>query len=778
MSKYSSSESTDSEELAVTEIYDKYIPYWPWFLILIILFLTGAWIYLRYKSPVFETKASILIKDESKGLNPMDPLQAFDLFGTNKIVENEMEVIKSKTLMQEVVENLHLYAPLMVSGRVRTSNAYVYSPIRIEVRQPDSLKFVKEVPFEYNEARGVVMINGQTFPLNSYQKTEYGNLKFTINPDYKKPKNGERADDHYSFSLQSIKSTANSLLGQLTVSQSGNMSTVIDITFKGEVPKQNEDILNELLKVYNKAAILDKNVLAASTLKFLDERLKFVEHDLDSIEGSLQNFRSNNKLTDISAQGNIYLETVAANDKQISDINMQLAVLDQVGNYLTGKGSTGGMVPSTLGLSDPVLTQLLQKMSDLEIQYEQMKKIVPENNPAVVSILDAIDKLKPSIRENIQNQRKNLQAAKGDLTQRSDRYSSILTKIPQKERELLSINRQQIIKNNIYTFLLQKKEETSLSFASAIADSRIIDAAETSGTPVSPKKNLILLGAFLGALILGVAIIYIKDLFTRTVQSRAELEKKVSIPILGEISFDQSKSPIVITEGKRSYIAEQFRQLRTSLAYLGVDETHNKIMITSSISEEGKSFISINLGISLSLTDKKVALLELDLRKPKLSEVFNISRSIGITNYLVGKADLTEIVRPTKVANLFLLPSGPIPPNPSELISNGRMEVLLDALHKRFDYVIIDTAPTAPVTDAFLLSVMANVSLYVVRHNYTPKMFLTKLQKFKEEGRLKNPAVIYNGVRGKGIKKYGYGKEYGYGYTDDVQPWWQSIFKK
>lgn len=779
MEKSSASETFESDGVSLLEIFDKYIPYWPWFILLEVIFLSSAWLYLRYKSPVYETTASILIKDQNNGVNSIDPLQAFNLFNTNKSVDNEIEILKSRSLMQEVVENLNLYAPIMVTGRIRTSSAYVFSPVRIEAREPDSLKFVNEIPFNFDKGRGLVVIDESKFPLNSWQNTKYGILKFSLNPKYKRPENDDDKE-HYSFSLQSIRSSAISLLSSLTVLQSGTMSTVIDISFKGEVPERNEDIVNELLKVYNKAAILDKNILAANTLKFVDNRLKFVEHDLDSIEASLQHFRSGNKLTDISAQGQIYLQTVAENDKQISDINMQLAVLDQVSSYLSSKGSMGGLVPSTLGVSDPVLTQLLQKLSDLELQYEQMKKIVPEKNPAVVAIVDGINKLKPAIRENILNQRRNLNAAKQDLSKRSERYASILTTIPQKERELLSINRQQTIKNNIYTFLLQKKEETALSFASTIADSRVIDKAETEAVPVSPKKNIIYILAFVLAIIIGVIYIYLKSAFTRTVQSPKDISRNTSVPVLGELVFDTANSPIVIEEGKRSFIAEQFRQLRTSLVYMGIGDSNKKILITSSVSGEGKSFISINLGISLSLTNSKVVLIELDLRKPKLSKQLGISSREGLSNYLIGKLPYDQLVRETGFENLSIIPSGSIPPNPSELITNGKLNELFSKLESEFDYLVLDAPPINPVTDALILSPKSDVTLFVVRHKYTPKVFVNNLEQKKEAGVIKNPAIILNGIKIKrsgiyGSQKYGNG----YGYSEDagvVKNWWQRIF--
>jgi len=279
-------------------------------------------------------------------------------------------------------------------------------------------------------------------------------------------------------------------------------------------------------------------------------------------------------------------------------------------------------------------------------------------------------------------------------------------------------------------------------------------------------------------------IIYIKDIFTRTIQDREDIERYTNIPVLGEVLYDRSKTPIVITEGKRSFIAEQFRQLRTSLSYMGIDEKHKKIMITSSISGEGKSFIAINLGMSLSLMDKKVVLIELDLRKPKVSEQFNVSRHVGLSSYLIGKATIEDIIKPTGTKNLSLIPSGPIPPNPSELISNGRLLELLEYLNMYFDYILIDTAPVNPVTDAFIISPMCDVSLYVVRDSYTPKMFLKKLAEKLRTKSLKNPAIVFNGIKGKGFGKYGYaygyGYGYGYGYTEEPvnEVWWKRIFRK
>ena len=678
-------EGADIKEISPGELLYNYFLYWPFLVLMLLISMTGAWLYLRYKVPVYKTSASLLIKDDKKGGNSTDMLEAFDMFSSKKNVENEVEVLKSKTLLKEVVKNLYLYGPVTIQGRVTNQSGYESSPIRVELKLPDSIEYSGKIHFTYNDTAHLVKIENSNYPLDQWVLTPYGILKFHPNKYYHSLGKPEIGNNFY-FSFISLKNAVNGIYSAIQITSSNKESTVINLTIEGEVKVRGEDILNELLRVYNRAAILDKNVLAANTLKFVEDRLKFVEGDLDSIEGSLQSFKANNRITDISAQGQIYLQTVAANDQKVTDINMQLAVLDQVENYVSSHETEGGIVPATLGVGDPTLTALLQKLSEQELEYTQTKKIVPENNPSVVALVDGINRLKPGILANLRSQRKNLLAGRNDLEGTNNKFSSMLKTIPEKERELLSISRQQAIKNNIYTFLLQKREETALSFASTVADSRIIDRAESLDVPVSPKRKLIYLATLVATIAVWVAVIFIKEMLVRTVQQRSDIEKYIDLPFLGEVMFDNSKSQIVIAEGKRSFIAEQFRQLRTSLGYMGIDENHKRILVTSSISGEGKSFISINLGISLALMEKRVALIELDLRKPKLSEQFKISRDSGISNYLIGKVKADEIIKSTEIENLFLIPSGPIPPNPSELIANGRLIELLIYLEKTFDY--------------------------------------------------------------------------------------------
>jgi len=762
----------EEESSLVSQILFKYLPYWPLFLFLLLISGTGAYFYLHYAVPVYETAATILVKDEKKGLDDNSNLmEQLNLFGSKKLVENEIEIIQSRTLMREVVKNLDLYAPITQEGRINSWPAYLISPVIVQVRQPDSLIEQKKIYFTYDDATKEVSIPGGKYPLGQWIKNYYGEIRFIANPNYVVPDKPRRL----FFSLRSVRAVTDELLNNLKAYQATKLSSVIDLKIWDAVPKRGEDILNGLIKEYNKAGVNDKNALAVNTLRFINERLGIVASELDSVEHGIQKYKTQEGIVDISAQGQLYLNNVGANDQKLSELNVQLAVLDQVEKYVQSRTNEASIVPSTFGVDDPVLEDLLQKLYDLEVKYEGLSKTTAENNPLLVSLRREIDKIKPNILENVQNLRKNLAAGRGDLLNTSNSYAGILRTLPAKERKLVEISRQQGIKNSIYSFLLQKREETALTFNSTIADTRIIDSAATTVKPVSPKPILIWALAIVAAFGMGVGLIAIREGLNQRIVFRSEIEKYTSVPVVGEIMYHQAEDHhLVVAPGQRTVIAEQFRQLRTSMAYIGINSRKKKILITSTISGEGKSFIASNLAVSLALTDKKVILLELDLRKPRISQLFNVSREVGITNYFIGNKDADHIIKRTEVSNnLFIIPSGAIPPNPSELILNGKLDELLQYLDTIFDYILIDTAPVGPVTDAYILSPLCDATLYVVRHKVTPKGYIKMLDENIKIRGLKNLAIVFNGVKTRGMGGinygygYGYGKEYSYGYGEE-----------
>jgi len=746
----------------LSEILFKYLPYWPLFVIFLILSLFTAWFYLRTSAPMYEITASIMLKDEKKGASDGEIRKELNQIEDNKIVENEIEVIQSRTVMQNVVKNLHLYASIYEEDKLIPRSAYNTSPILVTAYDPDQLTSNPKVQFSYNAKESIVSIGTHKYPMNSFVKTPYGEFKFIPNPHQL----GQPQSSLY-FTLNSPKVEASNLLGMLRATASTKLATVLSLKLKDPDPRRGEDILNELFVVYNKAAADDKNRLAANTTAFVDERLKSVEKQLADIEKKGQSFKSSQNAVDIGTQGQLFLQSVNANDQKLADINMQLSVLDQVEGYVKSKDKTQGIVPSTLGLADPSLPKLVTSLYEEESKYEKMKLTVGENHPQLLAIKDQITKLQPGLLENIQNQRASLKASMNQLQTTNHGYNNTIASIPQKEKELIDISRQQAVLSNLFLFLTQKKTDALLS-VNHESEARIIDKAQASFGPVSPKSKLIYMVTIILAMIIPVALISAKELFNRKILFRHEIEQLTNAPIIGEIIFDRSKDPVVIQEGKRTFIAEQFRRMRTSLGYLGGTSGKKKLLITSSLSGEGKSFVALNLAQSLALTSRKVVLVELDLVNPSLSNKLNVSYEMGASNYLMGECEPEDIIKRTAVnSNLFFLPAGPLQENPSELLMSEKINDLLKYLEDVFDVIIIDSAPASLLSDAYVLSPLADMTLYVVKHKFTPKTYIEKLDMDNNGNSLKNMRIVFNGIRSRGFTKNGYGYGYGYGYIHD-----------
>ncbi len=757
-----------TEENPFRQMAFRYLPYWPVFLILAALSVAAAYAYLYTVVPVYEISASILIKDEKKGSDESKIMESLDLLGAKKIIENEIEVIHSRTILTEVIKNLHLYAPVFEKDRFVSHPAYITSPIIIELEQPDSLIQTNDIYFSFASKSNMISIADKYFSLNKWYSSQWGSIRFSANPLYR-PSSGTHV---FYFNLDNVKKSVNDMYAKLEISASGKLSSVINLVLKDAIPERGEAILNDIINVYNKVSITDKNQLAANTLDFIERRLNNMGIQLDSMEIGIQNFRTEKDVVDISAQSKQYLESVGESDLKLSDVNMQLAVLDEVEKYVESKTNQTGIVPSSFGIGDKLLSQLIEKLFNSEIQYEGLKKTTAKNNPILISLQNEIDKMKPTILENIQNQRKSLEAGRNNLMETNNKYTSLLRTIPLKERQLVEISRQQAIKNNIYSFLLQKREETALSLNSTVPDSRLIDKAESSFTPVWPKKYLVIGLAILSAVFISTIWISFKELLSNKILYRNEIENLTMIPVLGEISFNKPKRGIVFKSGERSLIAEQFRFLRATVYKSGTSKA-KRIMVTSSIPGEGKSFVAANLASSLALAGKKVILIDLDLHKPGVHHLFNLDNQTGVSDYLNNKADANNLIKEAPdFENLFLMTAGPIPFNPSELMLNGRLKALLNYLESIFDVLIIDTAPALAITDAYIIGSRCDTNLYVIRHAFTPKVHIQLLDENTGMYRMKNIGIVFNGVKKRGIGNYGYGFGYGfnfdyrYGYSD------------
>lgn len=748
----------------ISDILFRYLPYWPVFILFFITCMAGAWFYLFITPPQYEVTASILLKDEQKGSTGGQTINELNQLSEKRIAENEIEIFQSRTLMQEVVKNLNLSVSFFEENKFGARPAYSSSPISIKLADAENTEIADKVEFQFSEKDSTVTMGTKKYPLNQFVNTDYGYMLFSLNNRRQRP--AADSEKQFYFTLTPYPAVAASLLNGLETTLSSKLTSVLLLTLNDTDPKRGEDIINELLAVYNKASVVEKNRLADSTSSLLKTRLQMVEQELSDIEKKAQGYKSAREAVDIGTQGRLFLENVMATDNQLIDINLQLTSLEEVEKYVRSKDNATGIVPSTQGLKDPMLPELLQKQYQLELEYESLKKTTGENNPMLTSIKDQINKIKPSLLENILNQQKNLEASKLNLNAANNSYSSMLHTIPKKERELIDISRQQAIKTNLYAFLLQKKQESDLAHASNISDTRIIDKAQASLLPVSPNNSMVYLMALALAFGIPVALLSFKELFNTKILYRKEIEKLTYTPVIGEIAHDKTRQTIVIQEGKRTFIAEQFRRLRASLGYLGGKSGKKKILITSSLPGEGKSFVALNLALSLALADKKVILLELDLSNPSLSAKLNVNYENGASNFLTAQLELKELIKRTaKHKNLFFLPAGPLPENPSELLLTEKLKELLDYLEDVFDVIVIDSSPATLLSDAYVLSPLCDTTLYIVKHGFTPKSYLERLDdETNANDQLKNMKIIFNGIRSRGFMKNGYGYGNGYGY--------------
>lgn len=746
------------------QIMQRYLPFWPLFVITISIGLAISWFYLRVQTRIYVANAKVLLKDPQKGGGDSKVLDALNIFSEKKIVENEIIVLRSSVILEEVVAGLDMYNEIHNKGKVRTEELYKgNAPVWFKAVDKRNINGGGKYYFEVDWKKKRVNINNQNIAFNDTVNIN-GTAYFIVpNPRYNQSVTGK----NYYVIFNTVGSAAGGFAANLKANATSNSSTVIEVKLETPVPEKGVDFLNRLFEVYNYQAVQDKNQIAAKTLAFIEDRLNLVTGQLDSVEKNIQRYKTQESVYDLGSQASLYLSNVSELDRKSSDVQIQLDVLRDVQNYVDTKGRKPGTVPSQMLISDPTLAGLITKLYDAEFQLTKAESINGEKSDAVILANQAVGRIKNDIRENLGTIRSSLNAVKSNVNSGIAMNNGLLSQVPRKERGLLDISRQQAIKNNIYTFLLQKREETALSSAGTTPDLRVLEKGSSYG-PIKPvSKNFYLTGFLLGLLV-SVAYVLLREQFNRKILFRSEIEEKTKVPVLAEIMYSKTPDTIAISEGKRTIIAEQFRSMRTNLAFMGINEEHKTLLVTSSISGEGKSFVALNLAMSFTLTGKKVGLMEMDLRKPKLSQYLGINRDPGITSYLIGKSDIDSIVKETRYPNLFVVSAGPIPPNPTELIISEKFGEMMSLLKEKFDYIIIDSAPIGPVTDSQLISGYANSTLYVVRHAHTPKVMLRMIDDLYKQEKFKNMALVFNGLkpRGAGVMGgygYGYGS-YGYGY--------------
>jgi len=709
----------------------------------------------------YESSAALIVNDEKKGVDQSQLMESFNVFESKKIVENEIEVIKSKDVIEDVVKTLGLYAKIYTSGFFKDNLYYTDAPVKIILMDPSDVNIdadIDEVKFSVDYEKGLVYIDGEGTPFDTWVSNPFGGsvLKFLPNGYEKYDR-----DKVFKFTIAPPRILVNQILSNLYVGAASKTSTVVRILYTDPIPSRGNAIVDQLIESYRKATVTSQNSLASNTLNFIDERMETVGVELHEVEKDLEKYRSKEGVIDLGEQGNLYLQNVGDYDRRIGEINLQLSVLQKVERYVVSKGGKSGIVPSTLGVNDPILGQLLQKLYDAEIEYGELSKTTAENNPLLTSIKNRIDNIRPSILENVRSQKSNLYASRESLTTNSGKYNEALNVLPEQERIFLEINRRKKSIEDLYDFLVQKREETALSYAPTMGNVRVIEKAEASLRPVSPKKSVIYLIGLLFPLGLGLAYVAGKELLNTKILFRSDLEFDTDLPVLGELTYvDKPNDELLVSQHEDLFIVDQFRRILTDMQMYDGGETIKTVMVTSSIAGEGKSYVSSNLAVTLALSGKKTALIDLDLRKAGVSQIFGFRNEVGMSEVLT-KGSMLDIGK-EKVTNLTVYPAGAKTLDSSNLLVNNNFKEFIAKIKEEYDAVIIDTPPTTLVTDANLVAHYIDKSIIVVRHDHTPKFVQQHIDETLRRKGFEKSALIFNGVKMRGIIKQGYG--YGYGY--------------
>lgn len=764
--------SNDEEDnsLQLKEVFFKYLRYWPWFLIAIGISLVFAFLYFRYAPTIYSSVAKIKIIDDSKELEiANDPLSL--LSGNPKInLDNEIEVLKSYRILDQVVTALDLEISYYEVGNIKTRQIY-NAPFKVTKLFPeDSLK--KSVVYHFNfevEPPEIIDGDGVTKTLDS-STTKFFNTGFPIEIQLV---NGidlsTFRSKKFSVQIRKKKETVLELAKNLEIKATNKNSEVLSLKLKSESPQLSEAILNEIIHRFDKDGILDRQLVSKRTMDFIDARFVYLSNELDSIEVGKKDFKQNNNLSYIEADAGLTIQKKSVAENEVFQLETQIELSKLLQKNLN-KQNDFGLLPADIGLENSSINNLVSEYNQIALEREKLTSSGGVNNPMVKILSDQLQRGKQNIITTVNAYRNQLNISLRQLRKEKNRTSTIFSKLPEKEKMLRAIERQQSIKENLFLLLLQKREEAAINFAVTAPSVKVVDYGLTSIKPIAPKKSIILLMALGLGFLLPFGFLFLKFALDTKIKDKSELEKLAGeIPILAEIpSLKDPNSFFEINE--RSVKAESFRILGTNVNYLlpqRQDNLGHIVFVTSAIKGEGKTFIALNLSIALSSLQKKVLLVGADLRNPQLHTYFNEDKNTkGLSNFLHNPdIDWKDCIYKSNSENSFLdiCFGGPIPPNAAQLIAGNTMETFLNIVKEEYDYVIVDTAPTVQVADTLLMSEYADVSIFITRSGYTDKRLIEFSKELSTTKRLKNMAYVLNDVSFSKRAGYNYGYEYGYG---------------
>ncbi|MBF2708194.1 GumC family protein [Flavobacterium soyangense] len=799
------SDEYQEDDIHLRTILDKYLVHWRWFVVAVAACLFAAYGYLRYTIPRYNAVTTILVKDEKKG-GILSELSAFsDLgigSGVKNNVDNEIEILKSRTLVESVVRKLSLNTSIVVKGKIVDNEIYKVTPITVNFSnaKPDfdtegmRLKFTELTPNTFSlksesntDTVSVILKNKKEFRFGEVIALRNANLVITsLNGNGFRYKNNNKSVD---IVVSPFENVVSNFLEKLEVTSISKTSSVVSISLNDAVVNKAEDFLNNLIQIYNEDAAADKNFISESTSKFIANRLILITQELDGVEQDVQSFKTSNQLTDIESEAKLFIEGSNDYNKKLAETEIQINVVTSMLDYMKKSGNAD-LLPSNIIAGQDEATGLISAYNGLVLQRNRILKSATVANPSVIKLDEQITSLKANVVASLNRLQSTLAIQKRDLNGREGLMNSKIGKIPVQERQFRVIARQQKVKEELYLYLLQKREETAITLAATQPNARVIDTAKASKNPVSPKKNIIYLAALLLGLLIPYLILYLMDLLDTKVKSQKDMVGKTQIPFIGDLPNSESPSKLIESESRTS-TAEALRIIRTNLDFMlneVPDGMAKTIMMTSTIPGEGKTFITVNLAAIFALSGKKVLLIGMDIRNPKLSDYFDVPIKHGLTNYLSSKnvSIADYITKAEGFDSLYVLPTGIIPPNPVELLMNKKVDELFAQLKKEYDYIIVDTAPVSLVTDTLIVAKHADTTVYVVRANHLDKRMLPIPERLYKENKLPNMALLLNDTQtkkgygygyGYGYGGYGYGG-YGYGVKVEKKPWYKKIFNK
>lgn len=741
--------------------FAKVVRNWYWLLISTLTLTAYAIYHIRSTTPVYHSSLRLLFNpEESRGGESalISQLRGGSVNGAS--LANEALMLTTRSLMERVVTDLDANISYYVEGKLRP----------VEIYKPPFAVKLLNTGDTVRSFSGKIQIQGTSIHIynDNLSKTVKFYQPFSlpgVGDVQIERREGALDDTEYTFVIQSARGTAAGYVGKLTIQPVDKQTTVLELGFDSPLPLKSEKVLKQLVFEYIRQSIDAKNRISDSTIAFIENRLQLVGAELGSIEGNVEDFKQRNKLTDINQKANMLVSSNSQYSEELVRIETQLSVLDATERYLRDEKDNERVLPSATLIEDGTFAGLIGRYNTLVQEKERSSLSQTPNNPYIQNLNDQIDNVRGDMLRSLNSLRKTLIISRNRLSARNQMLEGQVRNVPTIERKYLDLARQQQIKQQLYLFLLQKREEAAISKTSNIANCKIVDGPTSSFAPISPNSAAILLCAIAGGLLIPILLIYIGTISNSKVLTKDDILAVTQAPIIAEVGGNKSDEAVVVSRDLRSAIAEQIRNLRTNLAFF-LKEGEKTILMTSSTTGEGKSFIALNLGNALALSGKKVLLMEMDLRRPNLSNKLNLVNDHGFTSFVISQdMAASDIIKSTGINdNLFIISSGPVPPNPSETILDSRLDALMDELKLQFDYIIIDAPPVGIVTDAQLLSKFCDLTLYVIRQRYTRKEQLAIAQDIFYNRKMKKLALVVNDVDG----APGYGYNYSYGSYDSA----------